>query len=310
MSSVFAVFFSLTCLFSPRAFAAVQENTQTGCLSAFAALQDKYQHSSVQMTVIGSDTSGMSPYRLLHLPQGKNFYTLWEHLNGEIKGYALRNGSGFDYNHDRSFLTSLSWHPTSLWDRLLSPDTTFKDYVCVFTGRARLAGHKVSLLRLIPQDGLRYGYLVASDDETSLPVEITVLEPQGGIVSRLLAVDSRQAAVTEFPVDEALFERYAMSQSKSLPQVQVWPELHVPKVFALTDAGVLTENGGTSLYQEFSDGLNTFRVYRSARTSMLLPAVSTGVISVFRKADSRYEYAVTGEIPLRLCERILAGIGE
>ncbi len=281
----------------------------SACLDEYAKLQQAYFNARGQLTVVSSDGNSMEPFMLLRSMAGGNSYSFWEHLNGEIRGYALRNGKGFDFNQGQRAVDELNWHPTLIWDRLLDKDTSLKDYVCVFTGRARLAGHKVSLLRLAPQDGMRYGYLIAKDDESSLPVEIAILEPQGGIAGRLLVVDTKLQPDLEFPIDDATFDRFEQAPvRKPDNSATPWPELTLPRAFELIDAGFVQVGAERHDFQEFSDGLNSFRVYKAARTSVLYPALNNGTISILRKNAANSEYAVVGEVPLRLAELVLSKI--
>ncbi len=308
--TVLAVFLSLPAAADAPDQASDHEDALS-CLHEYKALQQAYQEASAQLTVISTDRTGLSPFLLLKTVREGRSYSFWEHLNGEIRGYALRDDQGFDYNQGRQAADELNWHPTLIWDRLLSPKTEFKDYVCVFTGRARVLGHKVSLLRLAPQDGQRYGYLIAKDDDTALPVEITVLDPQGGPVSKLMAVDTKLNPSLHFPINEEFFDRFAAAQQHKQDHEQrtVWPELTVPRAFTLTAAGYMEHNGGERVdFQEFSDGLNSFRVYRAPQTSVLYPALNNGTITILRRKAQAQEYAVVGEVPLRLAEQVLAKI--
>ncbi len=314
-SSAAGLSLALAVFFCPSSVAVQLENdaevsSSTACLNEYAKLQEAYHNINGKITVVSSDGSGLAPYLLVHARRGNDTYSFWEHLNGEIRGYALRNGQGFDFNQVRQAVDELNWHPTLIWDRLLDKRTSFKDYVCVFTGRARLAGHKVSLLRLAPQDGLRYGYLIAKDDDTSLPVEISVLEPQGGIVAKLLALQIQHVDEMQFPVQEELFSRFvsATQSGDSVDKQAVWPILTIPKPFELIASGKMPGTGAVPDFLEFSDGLSSFRVYRAAKTSVLYPALNNGTITVLRKPAADFEYAVVGEVPLRLAELVLSKI--
>ncbi len=305
---VLAVFFCSSVLAVPSEYEE-EASSSTACLNEYAKLQDAYHNINGKLTIVSSDGSGMAPYLLVHARRGDNTYSFWEHLNGEIRGYALRNGHGFDFNQVRQVVDNLNWHPTLVWDRLLDKRTSFKDYVCVFTGRSRLAGHKVSLLRLAPQDGLRYSYLIAKDDDTSLPVEISVLEPQGGIVAKLLALELELINEMKFPVQEELFERFEAQESAStLDSSMIWPNLTIPKPFELIARGVMPGSAPTPEFLEFSDGLSSFRVYRAEKTSVMYPALNNGTITILRKPTAQAEYAVVGEVPLRLAELVLSKI--
>lgn len=298
LAAIFAVFFSLN--------TSAADETSTVCLDEFTGLQEEYFNFSGQFTVVSSEPGNLSPYQLLKVRQNGLSYALWEHLNGESRGYALRDGQGFDFNQARAAVSGLNWHPTLIWDRLLAKDSRIRDYVCVFTGRSRVAGHKVSLLRLTPQDGLRYGYVIAKDDDSKLPVEISVVDPEDGVVSQIMVLGVAQSDNVHFPMDDKWFDR--LSQEKSLNGAVPWPELMIPNVFELIDNGQMLIGSDQVAFQEYFDGLNSFRVYRAPKTSVMLPALNNGPLSVLRKPAPTHEYAVVGEIPVRLAEQILSKI--
>ena len=66
--------------------------------------------------------------------------------------------------------------------------------------------------------------------------------------------------------------------------------------------------GDVSPYQQFSDGVFSFRVYINSITSMILPEVSAGVLNVYRMHDANREYAIVGDIPMELAKNVLSGV--
>ena len=88
-----------------------------------------------------------------------------------------------------------------------------------------------------------------------------------------------------------------------------WPELNIPTVYNIVAEGRFDEGGQDCIYQEYSDGLTSFRVYRNRVTTIYYPVLTNGTISIVRKQNSRYEYSVVGEVPVNLAEFVLARIG-
>ena len=294
----------LTFLISNQVLAA---NEDSACLLELNDLRNHYAQIDRQMTVSVADSQGMTLYRLLHVYKDAKNISYWENLNGEIRGYALKGDIGFDFNQDKEYAGPLTWHQTLIWDRLLNPNTKLNGFSCVLTGRTRIAGKKATLIRLASQDSYRYSYLIAKDDDSSLPVELSILSPNSGIVSKMTvtAADAASGLNLDLTVFDKL-ETKEKGQDKTQVISAVWPELFIPKEYKLVDSGEIYDKDQTIPYQLFSDGLTTFRVYKNRAGSLVLPALTNGTISILRKTSAGIEYAVVGEIPLLFAETVLS----
>lgn len=367
------------------------------CWKSFYKTRAKVTESSTQSVIIQSDSKGLIPYVTLHASNEKGeSYNLWQTLNGDVRGYALKEGVGFDYTNTLSQLNPLTWHPTLIWDTLLSSNKPLRNYACVLTGRTRVMGKRVSLLRMIPQEGLRYSYLIAKEDESDFPVELTVIDNHGNVAMRLTVMESRIVVGVDFPIQDAVFEQlrlgkqvdtsllpkdavsdlpmattslhpspnkglttsnptlgYTAHQSALLqnatstdaaaealknsfseltrptqaatmtggiPQqhlitdrplaLQAWKELNIPQSFDIIAESKFPEGGADCSYQEFSDGLTSFRVYKNTATPIHFPILSNVTLTVLRKNSSNHEYTVVGELPLSLAEFVLSKISQ
>ena len=487
------------------------ESAASLCLRSFNATRSRVITSNTQSVILLSSPNGIAPYITLQATAENNRrYVLWQSLNGEIRGYALRDGKGFDYNNSANMPLPLSWHPTLLWDNILGSFKEMKNYSCVLTGRTRVMGKRVSLLRLVPQEGLRYAFMIAKEDESNYPVELTILDHKGNVGGRLTTMDSRIIAGVDFPVNDAIFDHMeqsaysyeewlsdaanqdnisaaarrakaqaaanaasgdavsanaasasassanaasanaanvhtaeansvgqgmganqggsrvgptpgaltgagaaisgkrsqaiitsadndndaslmdgssnstqtrlhddiktlgtvngghrdasgaydpyhqsladdlsyaspsagatmnktsttnafidkeahavsrhdgsngaastATNKASSKKKVPVWRELNIPTVYTLIDSGSFNDGGKECLYQEFSDGITSFRVYRNQKSTVYYPVLTNGTITIVRKNSSRFEYSVVGEVPVPLAEYVLARI--
>lgn len=459
-----------------------EDKALVSCIESFNETRDRVLATSTQSVILLSNSQGIVPFISLQSPGAKGaHYALWQTLNGEVKGYALRNGKGFDYANSAGTPAPLSWHPTLIWDNLFGSSLPLKNYSCVLTGRTRVMGKRVSLIRLIPQESLRYSFIIAKEDESDFPVELSILDSKGTVISRLTTMDSRIIAGFDFPIGDEVYDRIAaaneehdanlhssnlsvsdMSQRKAnanssqtkgpsesatnvrnedvssnqsidqlsssdesvsdgtsgagindyhskalaandappklgseniygltstyhdvspvaspghtnssfiadkkesslrveknlskddqssglaelvrsneeqmsannktqqemgslsgelakpqaqvannLSKVKIWPELNIPKVYKLTATGFYPSAGEQCIYQEFSDGLTSFRVYRNTKSKIYYPVISNGTLTLFRKNSSNYEYSVVGEVPLNLAEFVLTKI--
>ena len=270
------------------------------CELDFNSLKDTYVNSNIEATVIQSAQTEMEPLSLIHLNKNGIPYT------------TIRKNKGFDYNQNRGFVGPLIWHQTLIWDKIFSNESNLRGYDCSILGRTRLAGRKVTVLRLSPVDEIRYGFIVSKDADTNLPVELAVISPNQSIVAKftVTAVHSTAALNLSFP-DETFDRIEKMSSAEESSTPVVWPELVIPANFSIKRQGEDDSSEGDKIsYQIFSDGIVEFKVYKNSKSSLNIVSATDGTLSVMRKNSKHNEYAVVGEIPLDLCSLILSKISE
>lgn len=383
-----SVFFGLSCIFAPSY--AAEDFANSVCIDSFNLTRSKFQKSNTQSILVLSWDNMFLPFITFQGP-GKNDvqYSLWQTLNGDIRGYATRDGKGFDFVNNLESSVPLAWHPTFIWDRLFSSTIPLKNFTCVLTGRTRIMGKRVSILRLVPQEGLRYSYVIAKEDENDFPVELSVLDTHGNLASRITTIDSRIVAGIDFPIKDYEFDAieeqfsaqvYSNSQEavlgmdplydkganlqkntqssselnslnkeqstlplntpeKSLantqsnlqetnsnleqsvnnrevakatpslkPKLTIWSELQIPNPYQIIGGGKCQNLGAQCLFQEFSDGITSFRVYRNQRSTVYYPVLNNGLLTIVRKNNYQYEFSVVGEVPVALGEYVLEHI--
>lgn len=280
-----------------------------GCMDGFLKARQDFAASNVKFTTGAGDQRGMFPFSYRHLSKGGHEYVLWRSLNGAVAGYALRDLAGFDFNEDKGARLPLTWHPSQVFDRLMSPKTKLQGYQCVFSGRTRLNGRRVSLIRLIPTSDQRYGFAVALDDGQGIPVEVNVTSPSGAVALKISAADVSEDSSSDPVLSDAEFDHFALSRPEAQENLEPWGFIKIPRYFKMVSEGsVQMDDGNVSPYQQFSDGLFSFRVYINSRSSLYLQEASAGTISVYRTQDVNREYAVTGEIPMELARQVLSGV--
>ena len=109
-------------------------------------------------------------------------------------------------------------------------------------------------------------------------------------------------------IDEKVFDNYKIEDEPLRTGAIPWTGLSIPKEFELKGEGQLTVNGAQTAYQTYGDGLVSFRVYRGPRANVLYPALNDGALTVLRKVSGNVEYAVVGEIPLKLADHVISNI--
>ncbi len=286
---------------------------QTGeqCELDFSSLKDSYVNSNIEATVIQSAQSQMEPFSLVHLNKNGIPYTTWKSLNNEVAGYSLRQENGFDYNQNRGFVGPLIWHQTLIWDRIFSKKSPLKGYDCSILGRTRLAGRKVTVLRLSPVDEIRYSFIVSKDADTNLPVELAVLAPNQSIAAKFTVTSVHSTAALNLSFPDETFDRIEKMGADDNTASTAWSELVIPANFTIKREGAEENSEGDQVkFQVFSDGIVEFKVYKNKKTSLNIISATDGTISVMRSNSKDFEYAVVGEIPLELCALILSKISE
>lgn len=295
----------LTVLLSLQTVDAADDN----CMRIFENMQQRVSSSDLSFTATAGDIRAISPYSYQHAVRNGHEYVQWRTLNGEAQGYALRDLDGFDFNEDRDLKAPLSFHITQFFDRLVSKHTKLMGYQCIFSGRTRLNGRKVSLLRLLPGNDQRYGFALAIDDDSYLPVELNLVSPEGNGVTKISATDIKHGISFHIPSDDD-FDKYALLKTAKTDKLDPWGFLKIPAYFKMVSQGAIQmPEGDVCPYQQFSDGLFSFSVYINSLSSVTMPEISAGAVSVYRMHDKNREYAVVGEIPMELAKSILSDVG-
>ncbi len=295
----------LTVLLSLHSAKAADDN----CMKIFESMQQRVSSSDLSFTATAGDIRAIYPYSYQHAVRNGHEYAQWRTLNGEAQGYALRDLEGFDFNEDRDLKAPLSFHVTQIFDRLVSKHTKLEGYQCIFSGRTRLNDRKVSLLRLLPSNDQRYGFALAIDDDSYLPVELNLVSPQGTGVTKISATDIKKGISSSIFSDED-FDKFALLKSAKTDKLDPWGFLKIPPYFKMTAQGAMQmPEGDVCPYQQFSDGVFSFSVYINSLSSVTMPEISAGAVSVYRMHDKNREYAVVGEIPMELAKSILSEVG-
>ena len=75
-------------------------------------------------------------------------------------------------------------------------DRLAETYDFVSVGRTRIADQLCEVIRIVPRDGTRYGYIVWLDSETKLPLRVDLLDRDGETLE--------QYRVVSFAVDDGV----------------------------------------------------------------------------------------------------------
>ena len=138
-----------------------------------------------------------------------------------------------------------------------------------------------------------------------------MVTPQGAGVTKISATDiKKNAKAGNMPSDND-FERFSLLKTASTEPQDAWGFVNIPPYFNLVSQGAvqMPDGGDVCPYQQFSDGIFSFRVYINSISSVTLPEVRVGALSVYRMHDANREYAVVGEIPMEMAKSVLSEVG-
>jgi sigma-E factor negative regulatory protein RseB len=207
-----------------------------------------------------------------------------------------------------------------------------QNYTFSSLGEARVAGRRCEGVAITPRDPLRYGYEVWADQETRVPLKVTMKGPDGRSVEQLLFTEVRfpdtiddavfditpqidrgyESIIQErtlTPMDAALApERAALEAGPQLALVSI-PEGFEVVMFAERQ---LPGGAGTLRHWVISDGLTSVSIFgrqgiEQRRASMPSAQHALGATHAYRHITGSVEITVVGEVPLQTVRGIAEG---
>lgn len=186
-------------------------------------------------------------------------------------------------------------------------------------GTTRVAGRQCQGIRIQPKDEFRYGYQIWLDEQTAVPVKMTLVDMHGRMLEQVLftqvdfpAEISDQALLPEldhkdyklFTHDLTPMERGGKSR---------WDLSAVPPGFKLTgrDLRELPGGDGSIEHLMLSDGLSSVSIYSTSMSPMGKASEGMGgmgALHSFGRMIGDFHITVLGEVPARTVEMIGEGI--
>jgi len=189
-------------------------------------------------------------------------------------------------------------------------------YVVRLDGSGRVAGRPAVLLSLEPKDRLRYGYRLALDSETALPLKTTLLDETGAPFVQTMFVDLRVGDAVQSAPDARSKAAPAARAAEPTGVVELgtalpWEFTDVPPGFRLTTAlrRTLPGTGREMEHVVFSDGLASVSVYITAPGDHDLQGeAAVGPVNAYGARIGQHQATALGEVPLTTLESLLAGL--
>ncbi|MDO2949488.1 MucB/RseB C-terminal domain-containing protein [Aeromonas simiae] len=243
------------------------------------------------------------------------------HLDGQNVEYLQRGDEFTFFENSHAPYTLKGARFPGIWNALLSAplNKVLASYDVVLAGRSRVAGLVSQVVRLVPRDGDKYGFMLWLDEESHLLLRVDMVDREGTLVEQMLGVDLDffttppewllKLARGKQPKALELNEAYQAPQ-----QVLGWRVTWLPEGFKLksSDRHQLVATNLAVDYIMASDGLVDFSVYvtrvdpQQSVRHQLIRQGATNLISYVN--DVGVEITVVGEIPAETAKKIAESV--
>ena len=237
-------------------------------------------------------------------------------LNGNPREYLRRGDVTSFFESEQQSYSLKSVNIPGLLFKLMTTELTDVEknsYEAVFVGgRSRITGRVSQVVRVVPKDKFRFGYLLWIDMKTSLPLRIDMIQNNGEVVYQIMAVSLYQFPSVTPWIDQMSKTKMPtilpMRQSSEI-KASEWNCTWLPSGFSMISSNKhqVAGIGQEVSYLQFSDGLVDVSVYINTDPESGSLAQGLGVsgqISLQSKITDDVEIVVVGEIPVITAKRI------
>jgi sigma-E factor negative regulatory protein RseB len=192
-----------------------------------------------------------------------------------------------------------------------------QNYQFVLRGEDRIAGRQAAIIQMAPKDTLRYGFTLALDKATGLPLMWLVQNAQRHVLERMQFVDIQ----LDPKLSESDFKSESTAVGLNVGKEQCFSELVQPVQWQfnwLPPGFVLAQSSRepNGEYMTYTDGLAVFSVRidqasepAKQRVGAVLRGATLAMVTGFSDGDRSYRLTLTGEIPPETAQAVLASIG-
>ncbi|MEN5017705.1 sigma-E factor regulatory protein RseB [Erwinia sp. Eh17-17] len=292
-------------------YSSVAPAAQTPSGALLHQMEQASQSLSYELAYINVSRLGIESLRYRHAVIDNKTYAQLLQMDGPRREIIQR---GKEVSYFESGLEPFTMAGDHIVDSL--PSLVYADfqqlsatYDFVSVGRTRIADQLCEVIRIVPRDGTRYGYIVWLDSETKLPLRVDLLDRDGETLE--------QYRVVSFAVDDGVRKLMQGLESAKLPPVSSvptggkvtfnWKAGWVPagmKEVAQSRRQLpsLDRPVETRLY---SDGLFSFSINITLADKTSSPQqLRTGRRTVQTEVRNNAEITVVGELPPATAKRI------
>ena len=240
-------------------------------------------------------------------------------LNGNPREYLRRGDITSFFEAEQPGYSLSSTAIPGLLFNLMATELTLDDslYQAIYVGgKSRVTGRLSQVVRVVPNDKYRFGYLIWIDVTTNLPLRIDMIKDSGEVVFQVMAI-----SLYQFPDVTPWLEQLnsvklppvlSAVQTQDLlpePTKSEWKAAWMPDGFKqiVSNKHQIAGIGQIIDYMQFSDGLVDISIYvnTNAQAGSLSQGLGvSGQISLQSKITDDIEIVVVGEVPSMTAKKI------
>lgn len=284
-------------------------------------MQSAVSQQNFELSMVKARQGRLEPIRFSHgVIDGKEVAHL-SYLDGKTIEYLQRQDeyTFFENTHEPYTLKGARF--PGVWASLVRMPLprVLESYDPVLAGRSRAAGLVAQVVRLVPKEADKYGFVLWIDEQSSLLLRVDMVDREGNLVEQVLGVDlDRLPAPAPWLVKLAgskLPQALALEDAYPAPQQQLnWHLTWLPEGFKVLsrDRHQLVTTSLPVDYMMLSDGLVDLSVYvarvdpKQAVRQQLIRQGATSLVSFVN--DVGVEITVVGEVPADTAKRIAESV--
>ncbi|MFH7527037.1 MucB/RseB C-terminal domain-containing protein [Aeromonas sp. A5] len=284
-------------------------------------MQSAVQQQNFELSMVKARQGRLEPIRISHaVIDGKEVAHL-SYLDGKAIEYLQRQDefTFFENSHEPYTLKGARF--PGVWSTLVKMPLSrvMESYDAVLAGRSRVAGVVAQVVRLVPKEADKYGFVLWIDEQSNLLLRVDMVEREGNLVEQVLGVDlelqSKPAPWLVALVKRKLPEALALEDAYPAPQqVLSWQITWLPDGFKVLsrDKHQLVTTSLPVDYMMLSDGLVDLSVYvarvdpKQAVRQQLIRQGATSLVSYVNEVG--VEITVVGEVPADTAKRIAESV--
>nr|WP_269469403.1 MucB/RseB C-terminal domain-containing protein [Aeromonas enteropelogenes] len=284
-------------------------------------MQSAVQQQNFELSMVKARQGRLEPIRISHaVIDGKEVAHL-SYLDGKAIEYLQRQDefTFFENSHEPYTLKGARF--PGVWSTLVKMPLSrvLESYDAVLAGRSRVAGVVAQVVRLVPKEADKYGFVLWIDEQSNLLLRVDMVEREGNLVEQVLGVDL-ELQIKPAPWLVALAKRklpeaLALEDAYPAPQqVLSWQITWLPDGFKVLsrDKHQLVTTSLPVDYMMLSDGLVDLSVYvarvdpKQAVRQQLIRQGATSLVSYVNEVG--VEITVVGEVPAETAKRIAESV--
>ncbi|MEI4971015.1 MucB/RseB C-terminal domain-containing protein [Aeromonas caviae] len=284
-------------------------------------MQSAVSQQNFELSMVKARQGRLEPIRFSHgIIDGKEVAHL-SYLDGKAVEFLQRQNeyTFFENTHEPYTLKGARF--PGVWSSLVRMPLprVMESYDPVLAGRSRVAGLVAQVVRLVPKEADKYGFVLWIDEQSHLLLRVDMVDREGNLVEQVLGVDlDRQSAPAPWLVTLArskLPDALALEDAYPAPQQTLnWHLTWLPDGFKVLsqDRHQLVSTSLPVDYMMLSDGLVDLSVYvsrvdpKQAVRQQLIRQGATSLVSFVNEVG--VEITVVGEVPAETAKRIAEAV--